>query len=74
MEKEERIKVLFVDDDLLLGQVVSTTLQAEGYEVHYRNSLAGLTASAAACSPDIIFLDVEIGGICSKGSSRIMVL
>ena len=61
MEKEERIKVLFVDDDLLLGQVVSTTLQAEGCEVHYRNSLAGLTASAAACSPDIIFLDVEIG-------------
>ena len=61
METTEKIKVLFIDDDLLLGQVVSTALQAEGYEVHYQNSLAGLTACAAACSPDIIFLDVKIG-------------
>ena len=61
MEKTEKIKVLFVDDDLLLGQVVSTALQAEGYEVHYRNSLAGLADCAVACSPGIIFLDVEIG-------------
>lgn len=61
MEKTGKIKVLFVDDDLLLGQVVSTALQAEGYEVHYQNSLAGITACAATCAPDIIFLDVEIG-------------
>ena len=53
--------MLFIDDDLLLGQIVSTALQEEGYEVYYQNSLAGLTACATACSPDIIFLDVEIG-------------
>lgn len=57
----KKIKILFVDDDLLLGQVVSTALQAEGHEVHYRNSLVGLVACAATCSPDIIFLDVEVG-------------
>lgn len=61
MEKTEKIKVLFVDDDLLLGQVVGTALQAEGYDVFYQNSLEGLTARATACMPDIIFLDVQIG-------------
>ena len=48
MEKTEKIKVLFVDDDLLLGQVVGTALQAEGYDVFYQNSLEGLTARATA--------------------------
>ena len=36
-----KIKVLFVDDDLALGSIVTLALEDAGYEVHYQTSLAG---------------------------------
>lgn len=57
----EKIKVLFIDDDLFLGQIVTTTLQEKGYEVIYQNTLAGAKSTLSESQPDIIILDVEIG-------------
>lgn len=57
----KKIKVLFIDDDILLGQIVITDLQEEGYEVLYQTSLAGVKGCVAEAHPDIIVLDVEIG-------------
>lgn len=58
---DRKIKVLFIDDDLFLGQIVGTALQKKGYEVIYQNSLVGAKSSLAESHPDIIILDVEIG-------------
>ncbi|MDR1005123.1 MAG: response regulator transcription factor [Prevotellaceae bacterium] len=61
------VSVLFVDDDLFLGQVVVTALKEAGYEVYYQSSLAGIRAVAQEIQPDIIFLDVEMGNDNSIG-------
>lgn len=56
-----KIKVLFVDDDLALGSIVTLALENAGYEVHYQTSLAGIRTVTAEMQPDIVVLDVEIG-------------
>lgn len=56
-----KIKVLFVDDDITLGQVVTLTLNDAGYEAYYQTSLTAINSVIAELTPDIIILDVEIG-------------
>ncbi len=56
-----KTKVLFVDDDLALGSIVSLAMEDVGYEVHYQTSLAGIRTVMAELQPDIVVLDVEIG-------------
>lgn len=57
----DKIKVLFIDDDVALGQLVSTALQEEGFEIHYQSSLLGAKSVVAELEPNVIVLDVEIG-------------
>ncbi|MDY9919288.1 MULTISPECIES: response regulator transcription factor [Proteiniphilum] len=55
------IKVILVDDDTDLGNLVSTALAADGYKVHFQNSLAGINSIIEEFKPSILVLDVEIG-------------
>ena len=57
----DKIKVLFVDDDMVLGNIVTLVLEDSGYEVHYQTSLAGIKMVVKEMQPDIMVLDVEIG-------------
>lgn len=57
----ERIKVLFVDDDVTLGKIVTLALDESGYETHYQSSLIAIHSVILELNPDIIILDVEIG-------------
>lgn len=57
----DKIKVLFVDDDVALGNIVTLALEDVGCEVHYQTSLAGIKTVVKEVCPDIIVLDVEIG-------------
>lgn len=57
----DKIKVLFVDDDVALGNIVTLALEEAGCEVHYQTSLAGIKTVVKEVCPDIIVLDVEIG-------------
>lgn len=57
----DKIKVLFVDDDVALGNIVTLALEDAGCEVHYQTSLAGIKTVVKEVCPDIIVLDVEIG-------------
>ena len=57
----DKIKVLFVDDDMVLGNIVTLALEDSGYEVHYQTSLAGIKMVVKEMQPDIMVLDVEIG-------------
>lgn len=54
-------KVLFVDDDIVLGNIATLALNQVGYEVHFQTSLCGIVEVLNELSPDIIVLDVEIG-------------
>ncbi|MDR2920127.1 MAG: response regulator transcription factor [Tannerella sp.] len=55
------IKVLFIDDDVALGQIVTLALNENGYEAHYQTSLIAVKSIVSELNPDIIILDVEIG-------------
>lgn len=54
-------KVLFIDDDIALGNIVTAALTDEGYEVHQQNSLRGVKGIISEFKPDILILDIEIG-------------
>lgn len=54
-------KVLFIDDDIALGNIVTTVLTDEGYEVHQQNSLRGIKGIISEFKPGILILDIEIG-------------
>lgn len=58
----DKIKVLFVDDDVAFGNIVTLALEEAGCEVHYQTSLAGIKNVVKEMCPSIIVLDVEIGG------------
>ena len=57
----DKIKVLFIDDDIDFGKMLSLALEENGIKVYYSNSLAGIVAAIKEISPNIILLDVEIG-------------
>lgn len=56
-----KAKVLFIDDDIVLGNIVTTALTEAGYTVHQQNSLTGVKAVVSEFGPDVIVMDVEIG-------------
>lgn len=58
MSKE---KVLFIDDDVMLGNIVTMALTEEGYVVHQQNSLTCIKAVVGEFKPSIIIMDVEVG-------------
>jgi DNA-binding response OmpR family regulator len=56
------MKVIFVDDDISLGNFVSGVLEADySYKVHFQNTTIGINHVIENFAPDIIILDVEIG-------------
>lgn len=57
----EKIKIILVDDDLLLGSVMVQALQDNGYDVHYQNTLAGVEQAIIKTNPGLIILDVMVG-------------
>lgn len=54
-------KVLFIDDDVALGQLVTAALQEEGFDIHYQSSILGAKSVVEELKPNVIVLDVEIG-------------
>lgn len=57
----EKIKVLFVDDDLEFDHIATKILQAADYEVYFQNSLFGIENNIMKLNPNIIILDVMVG-------------
>lgn len=57
----EKIKVLFVDDDLEFGHIATKILQTADYEVYFQNSLFGIENNIMKLNPNIIILDVMVG-------------
>lgn len=57
----DKIKVLIVDDDAMLGATITLGLEAMEMQPVYQTSLAGLQAVIKSANPNIILLDVKIG-------------
>ena len=56
-----KIKVLFVDDDIIFGQTIVLGLEHHGFEVAYQTTLTSLADVIEEMHPDVIVLDVMIG-------------
>lgn len=54
MNKDNKVKVLMVDDDVSLGEVVVTCLKSEGYDVEYVTSLLAMESMVKAFRPNVI--------------------
>ncbi len=57
----DKIKVLLVDDDVLLGDSVVAELNKRGYDATYLSATYGVSEAIRRLSPDVLVFDVEIG-------------
>jgi DNA-binding response OmpR family regulator len=55
-------KILIVDDDIDLVQIVSQALESSGYEVHSAHEAVSGMEKARQLHPDIILLDYHMPG------------
>ncbi len=60
MQQADGIRVLVVDDEPSLADLVSTTLRYEGWEVHVATSGAQALAEAQRFTPTLVVLDVML--------------
>lgn len=58
---EEKLKVIFIEDDPSLGLIILTALQDKGYEVCYANTLSSIQDLIEKECPNILLLDLEVG-------------
>lgn len=56
-------RVLIVDDELDLREVMDYSLRMAGYEVDHAESGTSALASAQRCLPDAIVLDINLPGL-----------
>lgn len=56
------IKVLFIDDDMDLGRIVTYSLSKKGFDILFQNSLSGAKGTIVDYCPDAIILDIAING------------
>jgi|GEM_PF-6912473 len=65
-------RVLVVDDDDVVRQVVTTILRARGYEVVARGEALGTLAVIAREKPDVVVLDVSMPGLSGDALARLV--
>ena len=58
--QNEKIKVLLVDDDTILGKGFVDELNQREYEAYFMSSVHGLSESIRIKQPDVLVFDVEI--------------
>ncbi len=57
----QKIKVLLVDDDTILGNGIIAELNERGFETTYLSAVYGVSEAIQQFKPDILVFDVEIG-------------
>jgi CheY-like chemotaxis protein len=55
-------KILLLEDDRDMTMLLTTLLEIEGYQVRSYDSKRPAAAQAAEDKPDLVFLDVHLGG------------
>lgn len=61
------VKILVVDDEVIIGSLIATSLSTRGYEIKYVQSAAEARTAAERFNPEVFILDIELG----KGANGI---
>ena len=59
---EVQVKILIVEDDPDICDLLKRVLEADGYEVETATDSAGALKAVADGAPDLVLLDVVLGG------------
>ena len=59
---EDKLKVIFIEDDPNLGLIIVLALQSKGYEVYYANTLSGIQDMIEKDYPNILLFPQRRGG------------
>lgn len=60
--KAMKTRILLVDDEPDLLEILADTLEGEGFETVLAPSAKEFCDKALACKPDLIILDIDLGG------------
>ena len=52
-------KLIYIEDDQILGNLITQALVDYGFEIDFRTTLNGLQESLASMLPDLLILDIE---------------
>ncbi|WP_455622451.1 response regulator transcription factor [Parabacteroides sp.] len=55
------IRIVFLEDDILVGSLITKTLEERGFEVTFTNNLDVLRNAIRDVRPDVLLLDLEVG-------------
>ncbi len=55
------IHIVFLEDDILVGSLITKTLEERGFEVTFTNNLDVLRNAIRDVRPDVLLLDLEVG-------------
>ena len=53
-------KLMYIEDDQILGNLITQALVDYGFEIDFRTTLNGLQESLASMLPDLLILDIEV--------------
>ena len=53
-------KLIYIEDDQILGNLITQALVDYGFEIDFRTTLNGLQESLVSMLPDLLILDIEV--------------
>ena len=53
-------KLIYIEDDQILGNLITQALVDYGFEIDFRTTLNGLQEGLASMLPDLLILDIEV--------------
>ena len=53
-------RLIYIEDDQILGNLITQALVDYGFEIDFRTTLNGLQESLASMLPDLLILDIEV--------------
>ena len=53
-------KLIYIEDNQILGNLITQALAENGFEVDFRTTLNGLQDSLASLLPDLLILDIKV--------------
>jgi len=53
-------KLIYIEDDQILGNLITQALVDYGFEIDFRTTLNGLQESLASMLPDLLILDIKV--------------
>lgn len=59
------MKVIFIEDDTLIAEIISRGLENENIQVYHTTTLTNIEDHISSSNPDLLILDLELGNINS---------